>query len=189
MCVWSYCSAVGNFQVMGGFQALTKPSMWVHTNNFYINSTCLRKEKLKSESFMINRWWFSRRDLFGKGPELLQKLSECGEENLTTADLLVVLFYLPARHLHEYSRLLLKLATCFEVVGGRNLSSSACDLKVCILLFPLFTNIRFHLVLSFLHSLISLFYSNFHISSLINTGIQEIICILTKYIKMFFFLK
>lgn len=102
------------------------------------------------------------------------------------ADLLVVLFYLPARHLHEYSRLLLKLATCFEVVGGRNSSSSACDLKVCILLFPLFTNIMFHLVLSFLHSLISLFYSNIHISSLIYTGIQEIICILTKYIKMGF---
>ncbi|XP_039907368.1 alsin isoform X2 [Simochromis diagramma] len=94
-CYNDYCSAVGNFQVMGGFQALTKPSI----------------------------------DLFGKGPELLQKLSECGEENLTTADLLVVLFYLPARHLHEYSRLLLKLATCFEVVGGRNASSSACDLK------------------------------------------------------------
>lgn len=33
------------------------------------------------------------------------------------ADLLVALFYLPTRHLHEYSRLLLKLATCFEVVG------------------------------------------------------------------------
>lgn len=32
-------------------------------------------------------------------------------------DLLVALFYLPTRHLHEYSRLLLKLATCFEVVG------------------------------------------------------------------------
>uniref|UniRef100_A0A3Q4MSH2 Alsin Rho guanine nucleotide exchange factor ALS2 b n=1 Tax=Neolamprologus brichardi TaxID=32507 RepID=A0A3Q4MSH2_NEOBR len=80
-CYNDYCSAVGNFQVMGGFQALTKPSI----------------------------------DLFGKSPELLQKLSECGEENLTTADLLVVLFYLPSRHLHEYSRLLLKLATCFEV--------------------------------------------------------------------------
>lgn len=148
---------------------------------------------------MINWWWFSRRDLFGKSPELLQKLSECGEENLTTADLLVVLFYLPSRHLHEYSRLLLKLATCFEVVGGRNTSSSACDLKVCILLFLLFTNIMFHLVLSFLHSFISLFYSNFHISnkclvftqpsvsSLINTGIQEIICILAKYIMMLLF--
>lgn len=33
------------------------------------------------------------------------------------ADLLVALFYLPTRHLHEYGRLLLKLATCFEVVG------------------------------------------------------------------------
>lgn len=32
-------------------------------------------------------------------------------------DLLVALFYLPALHLPEYSRLLLKLATCFEVVG------------------------------------------------------------------------
>lgn len=33
------------------------------------------------------------------------------------ADLLVALFDLPTCHLHEYSRLLLKLATCFEVVG------------------------------------------------------------------------
>lgn len=33
-------------------------------------------------------------------------------------DLLVALFYLPTQHLPEYSRLLLKLATCFEVVGG-----------------------------------------------------------------------
>lgn len=32
-------------------------------------------------------------------------------------DLLVALFYLPTQHLPEYSRLLLKLATCFEVVG------------------------------------------------------------------------
>lgn len=34
------------------------------------------------------------------------------------SDLLMALFYLPTRHLHEYGRLLLKLATCFEVVGG-----------------------------------------------------------------------
>lgn len=32
-------------------------------------------------------------------------------------DLLVALFYLPMQHLPESSRLLLKLATCFEVVG------------------------------------------------------------------------
>ncbi|XP_059183819.1 alsin isoform X2 [Centropristis striata] len=76
-----YCRAVGNFQVMGGFQTLTKPSL----------------------------------DFFGKSPELLKKLSECSEENPTMADLLVALFYLPTRHLDEYGRLLLKLATCFEV--------------------------------------------------------------------------
>ncbi|XP_078147361.1 alsin [Centroberyx gerrardi] len=76
-----YCVALGNFQVMGGFQALTKPSL----------------------------------DFFGKSPELLQRLAECSEENPPVADLLAALFYLPTRHLHEYGRLLLKLATCFEV--------------------------------------------------------------------------
>ncbi|XP_073351569.1 alsin [Pagrus major] len=76
-----YCSVLGNFQVMGGFQTLTKPSL----------------------------------DFFGKSPELLQKLSECSEENPAMSDLLMALFYLPTRHLHEYGRLLLKLATCFEV--------------------------------------------------------------------------
>ncbi|XP_019120648.2 alsin isoform X2 [Larimichthys crocea] len=79
-----YCIAMGHFQVMGGFQALTKPSL----------------------------------DFFGKSPELLQRLSECSEENPTMADLLVALFYLPTRHLHEYGRLLLKLATCFEVCSN-----------------------------------------------------------------------
>ncbi|KAL7369975.1 hypothetical protein ABVT39_015002 [Epinephelus coioides] len=79
-----YCSTVGNFHVMGGFQSLTKPSL----------------------------------DFFGKSPELLKKLAECSEENPTMADLLVALFYLPTRHLHEYGRLLLKLATCFEVCSS-----------------------------------------------------------------------
>ncbi|XP_074520358.1 alsin isoform X2 [Halichoeres trimaculatus] len=79
-----YCSVLGHFQVMGGFQSLTKPSL----------------------------------DFFGKSPELLQKLSECSEENPAMADLLVALFYLPSRHLHEYGRLLLKLATCFEVCSN-----------------------------------------------------------------------
>ncbi|XP_072236137.1 alsin isoform X2 [Leuresthes tenuis] len=83
-CYNDYCSAVGNFQVMGGFLALTKPSL----------------------------------DFFGKSPELLQKLSECSEDNPTMADLLVALFYLPTHHIHDYARLLLKLATCFEVCSG-----------------------------------------------------------------------
>ncbi|XP_068446402.1 alsin isoform X2 [Clinocottus analis] len=79
-----YCSAVGNFQVMGGFHTLTKPSL----------------------------------DFLGKSPELLKRLSECSEESAAAADLLVALFYLPTRHLHEYGRLLLKLATCFEVCSN-----------------------------------------------------------------------
>ncbi|KAK1876503.1 Alsin [Dissostichus eleginoides] len=54
-------------------------------------------------------------DFFGKSPELLKKLSECSEETPTVADLLGALFYLPTRHMHDYGRLLLKLATCFEV--------------------------------------------------------------------------
>uniref|UniRef100_A0AAR2ILX6 VPS9 domain-containing protein n=1 Tax=Pygocentrus nattereri TaxID=42514 RepID=A0AAR2ILX6_PYGNA len=43
------------------------------------------------------------------------KLSECCEDGATLADVLINLFYLPVRHLHEYGRLLLKLATCYEV--------------------------------------------------------------------------
>uniref|UniRef100_A0A671TA33 Alsin-like n=1 Tax=Sinocyclocheilus anshuiensis TaxID=1608454 RepID=A0A671TA33_9TELE len=54
-------------------------------------------------------------DVFGKGAEVVQKLSECSEEGLPLADVLVHLFYLPIKHLHEYGRLLLKLATCYEV--------------------------------------------------------------------------
>ncbi|KAL1021859.1 hypothetical protein UPYG_G00018960 [Umbra pygmaea] len=76
-----YCCSVGNFLVMGGFQALAKPSL----------------------------------DFFGKSPELLLRLAESSEENIPLSDLLVALFYLPMRHLHEYGRLLLKLGTCFEV--------------------------------------------------------------------------
>ncbi|XP_037552375.1 alsin [Nematolebias whitei] len=79
-----YCSAVGNFHVMGGFHALTKPTL----------------------------------DMFGKSPELLQRLSECSEENPVVSDLFVALFYLPSLHLHEYGRLLLKLGTCFEVCSS-----------------------------------------------------------------------
>ncbi|CAB1432963.1 unnamed protein product [Pleuronectes platessa] len=79
-----YCSTLGSFQVMGGVQALTKPSL----------------------------------DFFGKSPGLLQRLSECSEENPPVADLLSALFYLPTNHIREYGRLLLKLATCFEVCSS-----------------------------------------------------------------------
>ncbi|XP_018581173.1 alsin isoform X3 [Scleropages formosus] len=76
-----YCGSVGNLLVMGGFQALVKPSQ----------------------------------DAFGKSLECVQQLLESGEENAPSSDLLVSLFSLPVRHLHDYGRLLLKLATCFEV--------------------------------------------------------------------------
>ncbi|XP_015214850.2 alsin isoform X1 [Lepisosteus oculatus] len=78
-----YCNSVGNFLVMGGFQALAKPSL----------------------------------DFFGKSPELLHRLSETNDESVPLCDLLQVLLYLPIRHLHEYGRVLLKLATCFEVTA------------------------------------------------------------------------
>ncbi|CAL8291222.1 unnamed protein product [Lota lota] len=80
-----YCTCLGNFHVMGGFQALSKPAL----------------------------------ELFGKTPEPLQRLAESVEEGTAVADLLGALFHLPLGHLAEYGRLLLKLATCFEV--------SSCD--------------------------------------------------------------
>ncbi|XP_067111205.1 alsin isoform X2 [Osmerus mordax] len=75
-----YCGSVGNFQVMGGFQAITKLSV----------------------------------ECFGKKLELLRQLSDSPEKVLL-GDLLVSLCYMPLEQLHQYSRLLLKLATCFDV--------------------------------------------------------------------------
>ncbi|XP_061082643.1 alsin isoform X1 [Conger conger] len=54
-------------------------------------------------------------DVFGKTPGLLQRLVEGSEESAPPGDLLVALFYQPLSHLHQYGRLLLKLATCYEV--------------------------------------------------------------------------
>uniref|UniRef100_A0A8C7K200 Alsin Rho guanine nucleotide exchange factor ALS2 n=1 Tax=Oncorhynchus kisutch TaxID=8019 RepID=A0A8C7K200_ONCKI len=42
-------------------------------------------------------------------------LSESSEDKVPLLDLLVLLFYSPMQHIHEYARLLLKLATCFDV--------------------------------------------------------------------------
>ncbi|XP_072541786.1 alsin isoform X2 [Salminus brasiliensis] len=78
-----YSSPVGNFLVMGGFQALVKPSQ-----------ECL-----------------------GRKLELVQKLLERKEKNVSPSDLLLNLFYMPLQHLHDYGRLLLKLATCFDVTS------------------------------------------------------------------------
>ncbi|XP_042192089.1 alsin [Callorhinchus milii] len=56
-------------------------------------------------------------DLLNKNLQVLHQLSEVHDENTSLAELLHALFYMPIRHLHEYARVLLKLATCFEVVS------------------------------------------------------------------------
>uniref|UniRef100_A0AAZ3NTI6 Alsin n=1 Tax=Oncorhynchus tshawytscha TaxID=74940 RepID=A0AAZ3NTI6_ONCTS len=55
------------------------------------------------------------RECFGKKFEVLRQLSESSEDKVPLLDLLVLLFYSPMQHIHEYARLLLKLATCFDV--------------------------------------------------------------------------
>ncbi|XP_071370510.1 alsin-like, partial [Centroberyx affinis] len=75
-----YCSSVGNFQVMGGFQSLHKLSL-----------QCLG----------VHQDWFSQL---------------CVEDQSVSGDVdLVWLFYQPLQQLHQYSRVLLKLATCYDV--------------------------------------------------------------------------
>ncbi|XP_043931046.1 alsin isoform X2 [Protopterus annectens] len=53
-------------------------------------------------------------DFFPKNHELLRSLAEVNED-MPLTDILHCLFYLPIQHLQDYSRVLLKFATCFEV--------------------------------------------------------------------------
>ncbi|XP_019379058.1 PREDICTED: alsin [Gavialis gangeticus] len=57
-------------------------------------------------------------DFLSKNEELLQKLSETNEECIQLVEVLNALFFLPVRRLHNYARVLLKLATCFEVTSS-----------------------------------------------------------------------
>ncbi|KAK3543549.1 hypothetical protein QTP70_023880, partial [Hemibagrus guttatus] len=54
-------------------------------------------------------------ECFGKKLELVQKLLDLNEKSSSLSDLLVNLFYMPLQHLYNYSSLLMKLATCFDV--------------------------------------------------------------------------
>ncbi|XP_029462134.1 alsin isoform X2 [Rhinatrema bivittatum] len=54
-------------------------------------------------------------DFFSRNLELLQHLSEMKGSDLQLVDVLNDLFFVPVQRLQEYARLLLKLATCFEV--------------------------------------------------------------------------
>lgn len=48
---------------------------------------------------------------------LLQGLSEVNDDNIQLMEILNTLFFLPIKRLHNYAKILLKLATCFEVVS------------------------------------------------------------------------
>ncbi|KAM6463236.1 alsin isoform 1-T1 [Liasis olivaceus] len=56
-------------------------------------------------------------DFLGKNQALLQDLSETNEEVYPLMEMLNALFFLPIRRLHNYAKVLLKLATCFEVTS------------------------------------------------------------------------
>ncbi|XP_051009824.1 alsin [Acomys russatus] len=56
-------------------------------------------------------------DFLNKHQELLQDLSDVNDENAQLMEILNTLFFLPIRRLHNYAKVLLKLATCFEVTS------------------------------------------------------------------------
>uniref|UniRef100_A0A2K6THC4 Alsin Rho guanine nucleotide exchange factor ALS2 n=1 Tax=Saimiri boliviensis boliviensis TaxID=39432 RepID=A0A2K6THC4_SAIBB len=64
-------------------------------------------------------WLFCQgeQDFLNKNQELLQDLSEVNDENTQLMEILNTLFFLPIRRLHNYAKVLLKLATCFEVAS------------------------------------------------------------------------
>lgn len=77
-------------------------------------SCILSISKWLTESLFVST--FS--DFLNKNQELLQDLSEVDEENTQLMKILNTLFFLPIRRLHSYAKVLLKLATCFEVVSS-----------------------------------------------------------------------
>ncbi|XP_076603108.1 alsin-like isoform X2 [Chaetodon auriga] len=76
-----YCSSVGDFQVMGGFQSLHKLSL----------------------------------DCLGSQQSVLAQLCVSDQSVGGNVDL-VSLLYWPLQQLHQYSRVLLKLASCYDVL-------------------------------------------------------------------------
>ncbi|XP_055005608.1 alsin-like isoform X2 [Boleophthalmus pectinirostris] len=75
-----YCSSVGDFQVMGGFQSLQK-----------LSNDCLGSKHSDLHQLCV---------------------SDSGKDEVD----LVSLLYWPLQQLHHYSRLLLKLAACYDVL-------------------------------------------------------------------------
>ena len=81
---------------------------------FCLISCILSISKWLTESLFFST--FS--DFLNKNQELLQDLSEVDDENTQLMEILNTLFFLPIRRLHSYAKVLLKLATCFEVVSS-----------------------------------------------------------------------
>lgn len=88
-------------------------------------------------------------DFLNKNQELLQDLAEVTDENTQLIEILNTLFFLPTRRLHNYAEVLLKLATCFEVVRpifilfghlGSQVSKFVC---LFVWIMPLY-NLEFH---------------------------------------------
>ncbi|OWJ99772.1 hypothetical protein Celaphus_00016052, partial [Cervus elaphus hippelaphus] len=75
---------------------------------------------LKHASLFLDRFQLLAKpaiDFLNKNQELLQDLSEVDDENTQLMEILNTLFFLPIRRLHSYAKVLLKLATCFEVTS------------------------------------------------------------------------
>ncbi|XP_027878027.1 alsin-like isoform X1 [Xiphophorus couchianus] len=76
-----YCSAVGDFQVMGGFQSLHKLSLdWLCGQQAVLSQLCGSDQSVSKEVDLVS------------------------------------MFYQPLQQLHHYSRVLLKMATCYDVL-------------------------------------------------------------------------
>lgn len=80
-------------------------------NVYSVSCICQTKRLIKS-LFIFS----TSSDFLNKNQELLQDLSEVNDENTQLMEILNTLFFLPIRRLHNYAKVLLKLATCFEVV-------------------------------------------------------------------------
>lgn len=105
--------------------------LYSSSTTFILPKMSFLKKAVSSEIFLFNIMYFvntkminwisffsSSSDFLNKNQELLQDLSEVNDDNTQLMEILNSLFFLPVRRLHNYAKVLLKLATCFEVVSS-----------------------------------------------------------------------